>query len=147
MAGPWAEGVAGLGNRMVAESIPRLGSHREAAVAELARKGSNRAVDGVVRRRRVDLAGVIKTRFNVTLADRGAGLAGVHGHVANRWNGWHRDEGEAGLRDGRRWLRQDYPRIAARAKREKARSIGATRLASATRTRSPLRQELRRLRA
>ena len=68
-----AEGVAGLGNRMVAESIPRLGSHREAAVAELARKGSNRAVDGVVRRRRVDLAGVIKTRFNVTLADRGAG--------------------------------------------------------------------------
>jgi hypothetical protein len=61
-AGLWAEGVAGLGNRMAAESKPRLVSHREAAVAELAREGSNRAVDGVVRWRRVDLGGVIKTR-------------------------------------------------------------------------------------
>jgi hypothetical protein len=90
---------------MAAESKPRLVSHREAAVAELAREGSNRAVDGVVRWRRVDLAGVIKTRFNVTLADRGAGARRVHGQVVNRWNGWHRDEGAAGLRDGRRWLR------------------------------------------
>jgi hypothetical protein len=62
-------------------------THREAAVAELVRKGSNLAVDGAVRWRRVDLAGVIKTRFNVTLAERGAGLAGVHGQVVHRWNG------------------------------------------------------------
>jgi hypothetical protein len=77
-------------------------THREAAVAELVRKGSNLAVDGAVRWRRVDLAGVIKTRFNVTLAERGAGLAGVHGQVVHRWNGWHRGEGAVGLRDGRR---------------------------------------------
>jgi transposase len=56
----------------------------------------------MVRWRRVDLVRVIKTRFNVTLAERGAGLAGVHGQVVNRWNGWHRGEGAAGLRDGRR---------------------------------------------
>ena len=54
------------------------------AVAELVRKCSNRAVDGVVRWRRVDLAGVIKTRFNVTLAERGAGARRRHGQVVNR---------------------------------------------------------------
>jgi hypothetical protein len=27
--------------------------------------------------------------------------------VVNRWNGRHRDEGAAGLRDGRRWLRSE----------------------------------------
>jgi hypothetical protein len=68
-----AEGVAGLGNRMAFEPKPRLAPHRQAAVAELVRKGPDRAVDGVVRRRRVDLARVIKTRCNVTLAERGAG--------------------------------------------------------------------------
>jgi hypothetical protein len=71
-------------------------THREAAVAELVRKGSNLAVDGAVRWRRVDLAGVIKTRFNVTLAERGAGLAGVHGQVVHRWNGWHRVKARRG---------------------------------------------------
>jgi hypothetical protein len=59
-------------------------THREATVAELVRKGSNLAVDGAVRWRRVVLAGVIKTRFNVTLAERGAGLGGVHGQVVHQ---------------------------------------------------------------
>ncbi|MGA9726613.1 MAG: winged helix-turn-helix domain-containing protein [Methylocella sp.] len=63
-----------------------LGSapHRQAGVAELVRKGPDHAADGVARRRRVDLpssparhggtsARVIKPRFHVTLARRGAG--------------------------------------------------------------------------
>ena len=43
------------------------------AVAELVRKGPDLAKDGVVRWRRVDLAHVIKTWFNVTLAERSVG--------------------------------------------------------------------------
>src|SRR4029077_11069410 len=40
---------------------------------ELVRKGPDLAKDGVVRWRRVDLAHVIKTWFNVTLAERSVG--------------------------------------------------------------------------
>jgi hypothetical protein len=87
---------------MAAESKPRLASHREAAAAELAREGSNRAVDGVVRWRRVDLAGVIKTRFNVTLADPGAGARprSRSGEPVERVGIAMR--ARRGLRDGRR---------------------------------------------
>jgi hypothetical protein len=53
-----SEGIAGLRNRMAA------------AVAELVRKGPDRAVDGVVRWRRVDLPRGVKTRFKVTKAFR-----------------------------------------------------------------------------
>jgi len=68
-----AEGVAGLSNRISPGPKPRLTSEQEAAVAELVRKGPNLATDGVVRWRRLDLARVIKTRFNVTLAERSVG--------------------------------------------------------------------------
>ena len=68
-----AEGIAGLCNRIAAGPKPRLTPQQEAAVAELVRKGPDLAVDGVVRWRRVDLARVIKARFNVILAERSVG--------------------------------------------------------------------------
>jgi transposase len=68
-----AEGVAGLSDRTSPGPKPRLTPEQEEAVAELVRKGPDLAKDGVVRWRRVDLAGVIKTRFNVTLAERSVG--------------------------------------------------------------------------
>jgi transposase len=68
-----AEGVAGLCNRMAAGPKPRLTPEQEALVAELVRKGPDPVVDGVVRWRQVDLARVIKTRFDVTLAERSVG--------------------------------------------------------------------------
>ena len=68
-----AERIAGLCNRIAAGPKPRLTPQQEAAVAELVRKGPDRAVDGVVRWRRVDLARVIKARFNVILAERSVG--------------------------------------------------------------------------
>ena len=70
-----AEGIAGLCNRIAAGPKPRLNPDQEAAVAELVRKGPDLAVDGVVRWRRVDLARVIKARFNVILAERSVGDA------------------------------------------------------------------------
>lgn len=68
-----AEGVAGLSDRTSPGPKPRLTPEQEAAVAELVRKGPDLAKDGVVRWRRVDLAHVIKTWFNVTLAERSVG--------------------------------------------------------------------------
>jgi transposase len=68
-----AEGIAGLCNRIAAGPKPRLTPEQEAAVAELVRKGPDLAADGVVRWRRLDLARVIKTRFNVILAERSVG--------------------------------------------------------------------------
>ena len=68
-----AEGIAGLSDRAVPGPKPRLTPEQEAIVAEQVRKGPDLAVDGVVRWRRVDLARVIKTRFNVTLAERSVG--------------------------------------------------------------------------
>ena len=68
-----AEGIGGLCNRVAAGPKPRLTPEQEALVAELVRKGPDHAVDGVVRWRRVDLARVIKTQFNVTLAERSVG--------------------------------------------------------------------------
>ncbi len=63
-----AEGIGGLRNRMASGPKPRLTPEQEALVAALVRKGPDPTVDGVVRWPRVDLACVIKTRFNVTLA-------------------------------------------------------------------------------
>jgi transposase len=68
-----AEGVGGLSDRTSPGPKPRLTPEQEAAVAELVREGPDLAKDGVVRWRRVDLARVIKTRFNVTLAERSVG--------------------------------------------------------------------------
>src|ERR1700736_4769417 len=70
-----AEGVGGLSDRTSPGPKPRLTPEQEAAVAELVREGPDLAKDGVVRWRRVDLARVIKTRFNVTLAERSVGAA------------------------------------------------------------------------
>jgi transposase len=68
-----SESVAGLSDRTSPGPTPRFTPEQESAVAELVRKGPGLAVDGVVRWRRVDLARVIKTRFNVTLAERSVG--------------------------------------------------------------------------
>src|SRR5271166_5871818 len=68
-----AEGVAGLCNRMAAGPKPRLAPEQEALAAELVRKGPDPVADGVVGWRRVDLARVIKTRFDVSLAERSVG--------------------------------------------------------------------------
>jgi transposase len=68
-----AEGIGGLYNRMAGGPKPRLTPEQEALVADLVRKGPDPAVDGVVRWRRVDLARVIKARFNVILAERSVG--------------------------------------------------------------------------
>src|ERR1700731_5503828 len=68
-----AEGIAGLCNRIAAGPKSRLTPEQEATVAELVRKGPDLAKHGVVRWRRVDLARVIKTRFNVILAERSVG--------------------------------------------------------------------------
>jgi transposase len=68
-----AEGVAGLSDRVSPDPKPRLSPEQEAIVAELVRTGPDPATDGVVRWRRVDLARVIKSRFNVTLAERSVG--------------------------------------------------------------------------
>src|ERR1700730_1443171 len=68
-----AEGIPGLCNRIAAGPKPRLTPEQQATVAELVRKGPDLANHGVVRWRRVDLARVIKTRFNVILAERSVG--------------------------------------------------------------------------
>src|ERR1700732_3759242 len=71
---PWClKDIAGLCNRIAAGPKPRLTPEQEATVAELVRKGPDLAKHGVVRWRRVDLARVIKTRFNVILAERSVG--------------------------------------------------------------------------
>ena len=68
-----AEGLAGLSDRVIPGPKPRLTPEQEAAVADLVRKGPEIAVDGVVRWRRVDLARLIKTQFNIILAERRIG--------------------------------------------------------------------------
>jgi transposase len=68
-----AEGVGGLSDRVSPGPKPRLTPEQEAAVAELVRNGPDLATDGVVRWRRLDLARAIKSRFNVTLAERSVG--------------------------------------------------------------------------
>jgi hypothetical protein len=71
---------------MAAGPKPRLARHREAALAELVRKGRDPAVEGVLRWRWVDLpsspaghggtsARVIKIRFHVTLLTLAARVA------------------------------------------------------------------------
>ena len=71
-----AEGLPGLRDRP-GERGPkrRLTTAQEAEVADLVRQGPDRAVHGVVRWRRVDLARVIAERFGVALAERSVGDA------------------------------------------------------------------------
>ena len=68
-----AEGVAGLSDKPIPGTKPRLDKAQEAAVAELVRQGPDLSHDGVVRWRRADLARVIAERFGVVLAERTVG--------------------------------------------------------------------------
>ena len=69
-----AEGLPGLRDRP-GERGPkrRLTVAQEAELADLVRRGPDRAVHGVVRWRRADLARVIAERFGVVLAERSVG--------------------------------------------------------------------------
>jgi putative transposase len=69
-----AEGPAGLRDR-TGETGPkrRLSPGQEAQLAEWVRRGPDPATDGVVRRRRADLARAIAERFGVVLAERSVG--------------------------------------------------------------------------
>jgi transposase len=69
-----AEGLSGLRDRP-GERGPkrRLTVAQEAEIADLVRRGPDRAVHGVVRWRRADLARVIAERFGVVLAERSVG--------------------------------------------------------------------------
>ena len=68
-----ADGLAGLGDRSGGEAPSRLSPEQEAEVVDWIRRGPDVEVDGVVRWRRIDLAGVIKARFGVALAERTVG--------------------------------------------------------------------------
>jgi hypothetical protein len=107
-----SEGIALPRNRIAAGPKPRRARHREAAVAELVRKGPDRAVDGVVRWRRVELPRGVKTRFKVTKALRvleplahsaGVGRRGTLTRVRE-------DRAVAGLSvaNGRSWPKAGY---------------------------------------
>jgi transposase len=67
-------GLAGLSDKKGQTGPkPRLSPEQEAEVAKMVRKGPDLEEDGVVRWRRVDLARVIKDRFDVVLAERTVG--------------------------------------------------------------------------
>ena len=70
------EGLPGLRDRP-GERGPkrRLTVAQEAEIAELVRRGPDRAVHGVVRWRRADLSRLIAERFGVMLAERSVGDA------------------------------------------------------------------------
>jgi transposase len=68
-----AEGLEGLHNRTAPGAKPRLSAEQEREVADLVRQGPNLAEHGVVRWRRIDLAGVIEQRYGVKLAERSVG--------------------------------------------------------------------------
>ena len=68
-----AEGLAGLCDKPIPGTRPRLSKEHEAVVAELVRQGPSLAEHGVVRWRRKDLAAVIGQRFGVALAERTVG--------------------------------------------------------------------------
>ena len=69
-----AQGLAGLSNdHSQGGRPPRLTGEQKAELAEIVRKGPDRAVHGVVRWRRIDLQAVIRDRFAVELAERTIG--------------------------------------------------------------------------
>jgi transposase len=68
-----AQGLDGLHNRTAPGAKPKLSPEQEREVAELVRNGPDLAEHGVVRWRRIDLAGVIKQRYGVELAERSVG--------------------------------------------------------------------------
>jgi transposase len=68
-----AEGLQGLADRTAPGAKPRLSPEQDREVAELVRQGPDLAEHGVVRWRRIDLAGVIEQRYGVKLAERSVG--------------------------------------------------------------------------
>lgn len=68
------QGLAGLSNDTTKGGRPpRLTVEQKAELAEIVRKGPDRAIHGVVRWRRIDLQAVIRDRFAVELAERTIG--------------------------------------------------------------------------
>jgi transposase len=65
-----AEGPEGLKNRAGAGRKRRLTEAQMQALAEIVETGPDRAVDGVVRWRRIDLKLVIEERFGVVYSER-----------------------------------------------------------------------------
>ena len=66
-------GPDGLLDRHAGGVEPRLSAERKAELAALVEAGPDRASDGVVRWRRVDLQRVIKERFNIDFHERYVG--------------------------------------------------------------------------
>jgi transposase len=68
-----AEGIAGLVDRPRPGRPPRLSTQQVDELVEVVEVGPDVEADGVVRWRRVDLQGVIATRFGVALSERSVG--------------------------------------------------------------------------
>ena len=68
-----AEGLAGLVNRRSPGRPARLSPDQKAELAALVEAGPDRARDGVVRWRRIDLKRRIETMFGVTMHERTVG--------------------------------------------------------------------------
>ena len=68
-----AEGLAGLVNRRSPGPPARLSPDQKAELAALVEAGPDRARDGVVRWRRIDLKRRIETMFGVTMHERTVG--------------------------------------------------------------------------
>jgi transposase len=68
-----AQGLAGLLDHWSKGLPPRLSAAQQAELAQLVETGPDRAIDGVVRWRRVDLRRVILDRFGVAYHERTIG--------------------------------------------------------------------------
>lgn len=67
------DGLLGLSDRARAGRPPHLTAAQTAEIAKLIETGPDLAVHGVVRWRRIDLKGEIKTRFGVDMAEQTVG--------------------------------------------------------------------------
>lgn len=67
------EGIDGLSNRYSAGPTPLLNAEQKAELAQMVRDGPDRATDGVVRWRRIDLKRKIEERFGVVMHERTVG--------------------------------------------------------------------------
>ena len=85
-----ASGPEGLLDNWSKGAPPRLSPEQQADLAAIVEGGPDRAVDGVVRWRRVDLQRVIEARFGVIYCERYVGtLLKKLGfsHISARWLG------------------------------------------------------------
>lgn len=69
-----AAGPEGLLDQWSSGPVPRLSPEQQAELAAIVEKGPDRAVDGVVRWRRVDLKRIIQERFGVDYDTRYVGV-------------------------------------------------------------------------